>query len=169
MKTYQLLAVSLIAEAEGFSNTIYKCPAGFNTIGYGHNLDANPLTTDQKKLLEPNGSISKDAAMILLFDDLPKYEEEARELVDFDGLNDYRKALVIDLVYNLGKSGFEKFSVTIRFIRMGDYNNASKALKASKWFEQVGHRGVRNCAIMRDGVIYSYADIEELTSKMMRV
>lgn len=162
MRTYQLLAINLISEAEGFSATVYKCPAGFNTIGYGHNLDANPLTIEQKKLLEPNGSISNDGAMVLLFDDLPKYEADARELVDFDGLNDARKAVVIDLVYNLGKSAFAKFRSTRGFIVMGDYNNAWKALRASKWFKQVGNRGIRNCSIMRDGVIYKYANIEKL-------
>jgi len=33
----------LIAELkrhEGFSEKMYKCPAGYNTIGYGWNVDA---------------------------------------------------------------------------------------------------------------------------------
>ena len=168
MKTYQILAAELIKEAEGFMSHIYKCPAGFKTIGYGHNLDAKPLTLNQIKLLDDNGNISEDNATVLLLEEIPLYEAGARELVEFEYLNDARKALIIDLVYNMGKAGFSKFKQTIGFINQGDYNNAWKALKASKWFEQVGHRAIRNCSIMRDGVIYSYADIEELTSKMTR-
>lgn len=167
MKLYQILATELIKEAEGFVTHIYKCSLGFNTIGYGHNLDANPLNDLQKELFNDDGSISEDNATILLLNEIPKYEADARELVDFDHLNDARKALMIDLVYNLGKKGFEKFTGTRGFIVMGDYNNAWKALRASRWFKQVGHRGIRNCAILRDGVIYNYSNIEELREKIL--
>ena len=162
MKTYQYIATELIKEAEGFVPKVYKCPAGFNTIGYGYNIDANPLDDQQKELLNKDGTISKENAFVLLLDSIPKYEADARELVDFDYLNDVRKALVIDLVYNLGKSGFEKFRTTRGFINMGDYNNAWKALKASRWFKQVGNRGIRNCAILRDGVMYGMKDVDSL-------
>lgn len=157
------MAVELIKEAEGFVPKVYKCPAGFNTIGYGYNIDANPLNDQQKKLLNEDGTISKENASKLLLDSIPRYEADARELIDFDYLNDARKSLMIDLVYNLGKKGFEKFRATRGFINMGDYNNAWKALKASMWFNQVGNRGIRNCAILRDGVVYTYEDIAKLS------
>ena len=35
---YSQDAVDLIKEFEGFSSTPYKCPAGHNTIGYGHTI-----------------------------------------------------------------------------------------------------------------------------------
>lgn len=163
---YQILATELIKEAEGFVPKVYKCPAGFNTIGYGYNIDANPLDDQQKELLNKDGTISKENAFVLLLDSIPKYEAYARELVDFDYLNDARKALMIDLVYNLGKGGFEKFRATRGFINMSDYNNAWKALRASRWFKQVGNRGIRNCAILRDGVVYTYADIAKLSKEI---
>ncbi len=167
MKAYRISAAELIKEAEGFSSIVYKCPANFNTLGFGHNIDANPLNDLQKELLNDDGSISEDNATILLLNEIPKYEADARELVDFDHLNDARKALMIDLVYNLGKKGFEKFTGTRGFIVMGDYNNAWKALKHSRWFKQVGNRGIRNCAILRDGVIYNYSNIEELREEII--
>ena len=167
MKTYQILAAELIKEAEGFVPHIYKCPAGFNTIGYGHNLDANPLTDAQKELLNDDGTISKDNAFKLLLDALPEYEAKARDLVDFDYLNDARKALIIDLAYNLGYSGFKAFNQTRAFIAMQHYNNAWKALRASRWFKQVGNRAIRNCAILRDGVMYGYGDVESLRETIL--
>lgn len=166
MRLHQTYALDIIKEAEGFVPHVYKCPSGFNTIGYGHNLDANPLNDRQKHLLNADGTMSEDAATLLLLEELPKYEDFARELVDFDYLNDARKALMIDLVYNLGKRGFEKFRTTRGFINMGDYNNAWKALKASMWFKQVGNRGIRNCAILRDGIIYTYDDITKLLKEI---
>ena len=164
---YRDLAVELIREAEGFSEKVYKCPAGFNTIGYGHNIDANPLTDEQKNLLNADGTITKSNALQLLLYSIPKHEIYAKDLVDFKDLNDVRKAVVIDLVYNLGKEGFNKFRQTRAFINIGHFNNAWKALKASKWFTQVGNRAIRNCAILRDGKLYSYKDIEILRGEIV--
>ena len=58
---------------EGYKPIMYLCPAGFKTIGYGHNIDAN-------------GTVDKDTiqysrASELLHQDLQKqYEEVRREL-----------------------------------------------------------------------------------------
>lgn len=37
--------INLIKKFEGFSPTPYKCPAGKNTIGYGHVIEAKPFLT----------------------------------------------------------------------------------------------------------------------------
>lgn len=39
------------ADFEGFMANVYKCPAGFDTIGYGRNIEANPLTKEEKDKL----------------------------------------------------------------------------------------------------------------------
>lgn len=35
---------------EGAVNHVYKCPAGYLTIGVGRNLETNPLTPKEKRL-----------------------------------------------------------------------------------------------------------------------
>lgn len=159
---YKKIALELIKEAESFKAEEYLCPAGKRTIGYGHNLEANPLTDEQKELLNEDGTITEENASKLLLMMLPKYESSARRLVDFESLDDVRKALIIDLVYNMGEGNFEDFKNTRRFIDAHDFNNAWKNLRASRWFKQVGYRAIRNCAIMRDGVVYNYNDVEKL-------
>lgn len=159
MQKYQEIALELIKEAEGFSAKVYKCPAGKLTIGYGHNIEANPLTEEQEQLLNPDGTITKENASKLLYMMLPKYEDGARDLVDFDVLDDVRRAVCIDLTYNLGEGGFSEFRNTRRFINQGDFEKAAENLKMSRWYKQVGYRGLRNVAIMRDGVVYTYNDV----------
>ena len=51
----------LTAEFEGFSASVYKCPAGFDTIGYGRNIEANPLSVEEKAKLV-DGKVSKELA-----------------------------------------------------------------------------------------------------------
>lgn len=41
--------INLIKEFEGFRPTPYKCPAGKNTIGYGHVIEAKPFLTNVTK------------------------------------------------------------------------------------------------------------------------
>lgn len=132
MEKYQEIALELIKEAEGFSAEEYRCTAGKLTIGYGHNVEANPLTEDQKELLNPDGTITEENASKLLFMMLPKYENGARRLVDFDNLDDVRRALCIDLTYNLGEGGFKDFINTRRFINQGEYVQAAINLKMSR-------------------------------------
>ena len=55
--------IDFTAKSEGFSSTPYRCSAGYMTIGYGRNLDANPLDIDE---------ISEDDAWSLLEEDLEK-------------------------------------------------------------------------------------------------
>lgn len=166
MEKYQEIAIEMIKESEGFSSELYRCPAGKLTIGYGHNVEANPLTNDQIKLLSTDGTITEENATKLLLDVLPKYENGARRLVEFEGLDDVRRAVCIDMTYNLGEGGFGEFKNTRRFINDHDFNNAWKGLRASRWFKQVGYRGIRNVAMMRDGEVYTYADIEHLRNSV---
>ena len=41
-------ALDLVKEGEGFVATPYRCPAGKLTIGYGRNIEANPLTNEER-------------------------------------------------------------------------------------------------------------------------
>lgn len=63
--------IDLIKEFEGFSEVPYKCPAGKNTIGYGHViLTPSPLT-----------KITKESALVLLKKDLVKVESYLNNII----------------------------------------------------------------------------------------
>ena len=53
---------------EGFKPNVYKCTKGHNTIGYGYNLDANPLhlTSIEINHYYKSGITLDDAEMFLI-------------------------------------------------------------------------------------------------------
>ncbi|WP_299546222.1 hypothetical protein [uncultured Helicobacter sp.] len=128
------------AEFEGFSAKVYKCPAGFNTIGYGRNIEANPLNAQELAQLQ-NGEVSKEVALVWLKDELERCYYRACELAWFRDLDNVARAgAVVDMIYNLGFLGFKKFVKFGEAMRKQDYIKAVQELESSKWFKQVGFR-----------------------------
>jgi lysozyme len=129
----------LLEQHEGRVRRLYKCTAGFNTIGVGHNLDANPIS---------------DAAIdVILTDDIAMVEAQLDRWIPWWRKEDaVRQAALIDLTFNMGISSFMKFGNTLSAWVKGDYAGAAAGLEASKWFTQVGRRGPRVVKMVRDGV-----------------
>ena len=72
---------------EGVRNTVYFCTEGFATIGVGHNLDAKP--------------ISDEAIEQILDDDLKDCIRDVSTLAVWEGLDEVRQAVLIDMCFNL--------------------------------------------------------------------
>lgn len=140
------------AEFEGFSSKVYKCPAGFDTIGYGRNIEAHPLTQEERAQLV-NGEISKEVALEWLKKDL---EQRYYLACDFEWFRDLdnvaRAGAVVDMIYNLGWSGFKKFKKFIEAMKKQDYIKAVMELEDSKWFKQVGNRAATISKMIQLGV-----------------
>jgi lysozyme len=117
---------------EGLRLKPYYCTAGRRTIGYGHNLEAH----GNLKL----ESITIGEAEFLLDADIKSAERLCRERLpfDFEALSDVRKAVLVDMCFNLGIGGLCGFKNTLSLIRDGQYNLAADAMLKSKWAEQVG-------------------------------
>ena len=69
----------------------------------------------------------------------------------YEALNDQRKLVVIDMVYNLGNTKFSQFHGTHHSIAIGDYAAASQGMLNSLWAKQVGKRATRLARIMESG------------------
>lgn len=144
----------LTAEFEGFRSKVYKCPAGFNTIGYGRNIEANPLNENEKAQLNADGSISEKVAKEWLRANLEKcYKELEQNFSWFKDLDTARKAALVDLDYNMGLRTLKTFKNTLKSFENKDFISATKGLEASKWYSQVKNRGVKICKIVQLGVI----------------
>lgn len=131
--------VGMLKRDEGLRLKPYRCTAGKLTIGYGRNLD--------------DVGINEAEADMLLANDIAKVEREAERFHWYAGLNDARKAVVLNMLFNLGASSFKGFVNTIKAISAGDYDDAANRMLASKWAEQVGARAARLAQIMRTGVV----------------
>jgi lysozyme len=133
----------LLKIEEGLSLKIYKCPAGFNTIGVGRNLDAN--------------GIREDEAMVMLRNDIYDCTESALKIFpNFSGMNIVRADTVISMIFQLGEAGFLKFKNTIFLIKQGRFEEASEQMLKSKWAKQTPERAKRHAEMMRTGIWDSY-------------
>lgn len=130
--------IALTKSFEGFSGVPYTCPAGYLTIGYGRNLEANPLTPAEGESLLKN--------------DLNKALKEAQKYSWFLTLDGPRQAVIVDMVFNLGARGFSKFRRLHDALQARDWNRAAREMMDSRWRTQVGRRARKLAAMMRAGL-----------------
>ena len=107
------------------------------TIGYGRNLD--------------DKGISEHEAEVMLTSDLEEALAEARKLPYWERLNDARKLVIADMVFNLGLSKFLRFTKLAAALMLPDYSLAAHEMKDSKWYTQVTRRADVLVAAMLSG------------------
>jgi len=150
------IAVELIKKHEGFRAEVYHCTAGHRTVGYGYNLDANPLKLSDTELANiAKAGVDKSLGLILLCD-LLQYQIEpklVKALSWFTKLSVERQAVLLDMAYNLGVEGLLKFHNTLMFLERRDYNKAASNMLASAWARQVKGRALTLSEIMRTGEV----------------
>ena len=112
--------IESIKKHEGFSPVVYKCTAGYNTIGYGKRIKYLKVTEEQ--------------AIEWLEEDLEHLHYVLADKYDwFLPAEEEVKDIVIEMAYQLGVSAFSKFKKTIRLIKVKDYKAASIEMLDSKW------------------------------------
>ena len=72
---------------------------------------------------------------------------------DMDSWTPARQMAVINMVFNLGSFGFEKFKATRAAIERGDWDEAADHALNSKWATQVHGRSLRVAYMLRTGEI----------------
>lgn len=135
---FPFIVIEALMKDEGFRARPYKDTMGKTTVGYGRNLDDNPLTIPEAKALLLNDVTRTVAAMDAR---MPWYRT----------LNDVRKAVLINMAFNLGVLGLLTFRKMIAAIQRGDFVEAAREMRSSKWYQQVGHRAERLAKEMETG------------------
>jgi lysozyme len=155
---------------EGLRLDVYKCPAGYWTVGVGRNLEGKPLTDEeQEHILSARGldpyqvidvlktrSITRDEALFLLQNDINDAVKDLKNFGWYEGLDPVRKKVVIDMRYNLGPTRFRQFRRMIAALSVGDYKIASWEMQDSQWYHQVGNRSKRLIRMMATGEDYEF-------------
>ena len=147
------MALELVKEAEGFYPNIYRCPAGKLTQGYGRNLEVHPLTEEEKLELNQDGTVSEFIASKWALKELQECEEKLLQNIIYQKQTEVRKAVLLDMCFNIGYSGLMKFKKMWFALGERDYTTASREMKDSSWYVQVGTRGKRNVTIMASNMI----------------
>lgn len=125
----------------------YRCAAGALTIGYGHNLDANPVPG-----MGAATRLSEDEARQLLGKDIGKREEQLARSVPFARrLDPVRYAVLVNMCFNLGIGSLLTFRNTLEDVASGEYTAAARRMLRSRWAAQVGRRAVELSRQMDSG------------------
>lgn len=133
-------AVDMLKIHEGYEQYPYKCSLGVVTIGYGRNLEDRGL--------------SEEEAAYLLRCDVKLAEGELRDQYEyFWYLSNPRKAVMIDMMVNLGASRLSTFKKMHKAIEDKKYDLAAFEMLDSKWSTQVGNRAITLAEIMRTNLI----------------
>ena len=138
--TYLFQALKLLKLHEGYRQYPYTDSLGIVTIGYGRNLESRGLTESE--------------ATYLLEQDIDQAEEYLHKGYDYYyDLSGERKAVLIDMMVNLGPTRLRGFRRMHQSLEDQDYEVAALEMLDSKWARQVGTRAITLSKIMQSNKI----------------
>ena len=118
---------------EGFRNSVYKDTLGKRTVGYGH-LCVEDHWEDNREYTVPELERVLEA-------DLNNAIQGAEELCsDCPDLRDQAKEIIVEMVFQLGKTGVSKFRNMWKALKVPDYPTAAKEMLDSRWAKQTPNR-----------------------------
>ena len=105
-------AINLITKFEGFSSTVYRCPAGVLTLGYGHTGG-----------VKWGDTITKEHALVLLKLDLQIIQEKVEEYDHIYHWTNNEYNALLSFGYNLGVGSIDQVT---------NHGNRTKEIIAKK-------------------------------------
>ncbi len=128
-----------LIEHEGVRLTAYLDPAGKVTIGCGRNLS--------------DVGISLTMSDQMLDEDIGRALEGCRRAFGwFDGLDEVRQRVLVDMTFNMGLSRLLGFRLMLSAVQAENFEEAARQMLKSRWATQVGPRAIRLAEWMRKGV-----------------
>jgi lysozyme len=116
----------------------YRCPAGKLTIGIGRNIK--------------DVGISRAEALMLCDNDIDRVEAELdRHVPWWRDLSERRQQALANMCFNMGWPRLAKFKNMLAALQAGDFDRAAAEAENSLWFKQVGARGMRIAAMIKEG------------------
>ena len=135
--------INLIKKHEGLNLSVYKDTLGVSTVGYGHALHYDESFSN---------SITQEEADSLLLSDLKCAAVDALSLFpNISELCEARQAVLVDMCYNLGREKLSHFVNMIAAVLDEKWTQAAWEMRSSKWFSQVGDRGLEDWNMMISG------------------
>jgi lysozyme len=137
---------------EGRKAESYYCSGGYLTQGIGHNLEANPLTKDQKSKIKDLNHWTDAEIDMILADDVYQCKVLMTQLIDgFEGFDDERQYALVDMCFQLGAGGVAKFKKMLKAMREKDWEEAERQCLDSKYARQTPVRARRIAHLIKTG------------------
>ena len=135
---FREIAKGDLAVDEGRRKKPYRCTADKLTIGIGRNLEDKGLRDDEIDYLFAH--------------DLQDAETDARVLFPtFDSLSEIRKAVLVNMAFQLGRDRLGGFKGVRAAVASGDFTRAADEMLDSRWATQTTARAFRLAKMMREG------------------
>ena len=147
-----------IKRYEGFKSEPYTDTKGNWTVGYGRNLEANPLTADEcvalfKATVFKDDDAKRHFFQMLLILDVDQHTEEMRTEMPWVTAHPSNVQLVLsDMAYNIGVPTLKQFTGMIHALRNKDYTTAAYELLNSAYAEDVKYRAAANARLLAGGM-----------------
>lgn len=123
---------------EGLKLKPYRDSAGKLTIGVGRNLD--------------DCGISEGEAEVMLDNDIARVNRELHAYLPWtDSLDEVRRAVLVNMAFNVGTVSLLHFRKTLAHAQAGRYAEAAAEMLNSDWEKQVGPRAHRLAKQMETG------------------
>ncbi len=119
--------INLIKRFEGFSSTVYICPAGYPTIGYGH------VVLDHEDF---SGGVTEAEGENLLRQDVTVAEQAVLRLINVP-LTDGQFDALVSFTYNLGSGALQRSSLR-RVVNRNHHTDVPRQLR--RWVYAGGKR-----------------------------
>ena len=130
----------MLRRHEGVRKHVYKCSAGYETIGVGRNISESGLGLTE-------GEIDQ-----MLLNDIYRVIGELSDEYDwFNDLDAVRRDAMIDISFNLGQTVLRKFEKALGAMANKRYNEAADNFLDSRWAQQVGNRAKELAYMIRTG------------------
>jgi lysozyme len=131
----------LLSLHEGRVEHAYQDSLGYWTVGVGHLIDK-----------AKGGHLPEHIIDLLLDYDIAKHSDELYEALPWvSRLDEVRRAVLVDMAFNLGIRGLLGFRNTLNAVHDARYADAADGMMASKWAKQVGRRASRLATMMKTG------------------
>ena len=134
-----------VKQHEGYRNKVYLDTLGKRTVGVGH-LCVEDFWEDDKEYEEK-------FLMDILKKDLQEAIKGARELMeerDCLEIDDKAEELLIEMVFQLGKTGVSKFKNMWKALAEKNYIGASFEMLDSRWAKQTPNRANAMAKTMKE-------------------
>jgi lysozyme len=124
----------------------YKDSLGFLTIGVGHLIDK-----------AKGGRIPEHIIDALLDYDIQTHRDELYQSAPWVlGLDDVRRAVLVDMAFNLSVEpfdgdGFKDWGIFVSQVKRKEYGAAAANMRSTLWAQQVGPRAERLAKMMESG------------------
>jgi lysozyme len=144
MRNISKTGLDLIKRFEGFSPTVYICPAGYPTIGYGH------VVKPHEREVFASG-ITTEQAEALLRQDVQTAERAVLHLITVP-LTDGQFDALVSFTFNLGAGALQR-STLRRKVNRGDHATVPAEFRKWVW---AGGRKLEGLVRRRGAEAYFY-------------